>query len=89
MEPADTPVRYAISPVRYVVYVKVMSVTLRERLVSARMVNEEVQEIRESLGWFVHFDGSREALFFGHERPDFYQGNTVRITFERIFDAKS
>jgi hypothetical protein len=40
-------------------------------------------------GWFVHFEGSHESIFLGQERPKFNPGDTVRITFERISDAKS
>ena len=82
MEPTD-------APVRYVIFAKVVSVTLRDQLLSARKVDDHVQEVRESLGWFVHFAGSREALFFGHVRPKFNQGDIVRITFERYANAKS
>ena len=37
-----------------------------------------------SLGWFVHFDGSHELLYFGDERPEFEKGDLVKITFEKV-----
>jgi hypothetical protein len=35
----------------------------------------------------VTFSGSHEALFFGHDKPDFNPGDKVKITFERIISA--
>lgn len=37
-----------------------------------------------SRGWFVAFQGSYEALFFGEERPEFQPGDRIKITFEKI-----
>ena len=42
---------------------------------------------RYSIGWYVTFSGSHEALFFGHTKPDFNPGDNVKITFERIAHA--
>lgn len=33
--------------------------------------------------WFVHFDGSREAIGFGSE-PHYNVGDRVKITFEKV-----
>lgn len=41
---------------------------------------------RYSLGWYVTFAGSHEALFFGKEEPAFDIGDRIKITFERISD---
>lgn len=41
---------------------------------------------RYSLGWYVTFSGSHEALFFGYDKPDFNPGDKVKITFARITD---
>lgn len=38
---------------------------------------------RYSLGWYVTFSGSHEALFFGHTKPNFNPGDKVKIIFER------
>jgi hypothetical protein len=32
--------------------------------------NGEAITIMENLGWFVHFEGSWEALFVGYEKPE-------------------
>jgi len=35
------------------------------------------------LGWFVHFEGSHESLYFGEEKPEAQVGDTatIRISF--------
>lgn len=35
-----------------------------------------------SKGWFVAFEGSYEALFFGHVEPNFKVGDKVKIRIE-------
>lgn len=37
-----------------------------------------------SRGWFVQFQGSYEALFFGREIPELEEGDFVKISFEKI-----
>lgn len=36
-----------------------------------------------SLGWFVHFEGSWEALYLGQEKPDLQTGDEVIITIRK------
>lgn len=43
----------------------------------------------ESLGWYVLFEGSGECLYFGETRPELSVGDKVKITFERVRNAKS
>lgn len=43
--------------------------------------------IGRSLGWFVHFEGSRESIHFGFEKPDIEVGDKFKITFEKVQDA--
>ena len=40
--------------------------------------------------WFVHFDGSRESMAFGHksEPKPFEIGDEVEITFRKVKHAK-
>lgn len=33
-------------------------------------------------GWYVAFEGSYEALYFGMEEPDFKVGDLINIRFE-------
>lgn len=42
----------------------------------------------DSLGWYVLFEGSGECLYFGETRPELNVGDKVKITFERIHNAK-
>jgi len=39
---------------------------------------------KESLGWFVHFEGSYEAIYLGDSRPNFNPGDKVKVTFEKV-----
>jgi len=34
-------------------------------------------------GWFVHFEGSRESLNFGLERPVWEVGDVIEISFHK------
>lgn len=37
-----------------------------------------------SRGWFIAFEGSYEALFFDDTKPDFEEGDLVKITFAHV-----
>lgn len=47
----------------------------------------QVYQIAED--WHVHFEGSRESLNFGKEKPPYEVGEEIRITFEKVNHAKS
>jgi hypothetical protein len=38
---------------------------------------------KASLGWYIHLEGSYEALYVGVERPVLQQGDRVSITIEK------
>jgi hypothetical protein len=42
---------------------------------------EAIYQPKGSPNWFVHFEGSREALSFGEEKPEWEVGDKVHITF--------
>lgn len=42
-----------------------------------------------SRGWFMYLVGSWEGLYVGEVKPAFAHGDTVRITFEKVEDAKA
>jgi hypothetical protein len=42
---------------------------------------EAIYQCKDLPDWWVHFEGSREALSFGTDRPDWYVGDKVHITF--------
>ncbi len=48
---------------------------------------QEIKWLNQPDGWFVHFEGSRESLNFGIERPQWEVGQQIKITFEGL-DAK-
>lgn len=35
-------------------------------------------------GYFVNFEGSQERMNFGVEPPQWSEGDTIKITFERL-----
>lgn len=37
-----------------------------------------------TLGWFVVFQGSREALYVGETKPAWQRGDQVKIIFEKV-----
>lgn len=53
--------------------------------VSAKVVN--IVWRNQPDGWFVHFDGSRESLNFGIERPPWDIDDVIHITFEKVSNA--
>lgn len=36
------------------------------------------------LGWYVHLDGSQEALHVGDEQPTLAPGDSVRVAIQRL-----
>ena len=66
--------------VRYVIYSSVVSVEEHKRIVS---VSKDGVAIEETLGWFVHIQGSFEALFLSLEEPNLKSGDEIRITLEK------
>jgi hypothetical protein len=68
----------------YVVYTTVVAVRehVRNRHISGAGPDAIFQT--ETLGWFVHFAGSYEAIHMGPDKPEFAQGDRVKITFEKV-----
>lgn len=44
---------------------------------------EAVLDRVESLGWYVHFEGSWEAVFLGFDKPDLDAGDEVEIVIRK------
>ena len=44
-------------------------------------VVEAIYQPTGATNWFVHFEGSREALSFGPDKPEWEVGDRVHITF--------
>lgn len=39
------------------------------------------------IGWFVHFEGSWEAIYLGTEKPDLKSGDPIQIQIRKDPDA--
>lgn len=82
MESVEEPLRIV-----YTVYSTVKRVEeVFQTCTSYKNEKGEYETIKESLGWFVNFDGSWESICFGGDRPQFNKGDKIKITFERIED---
>ena len=66
---------------RYTVRAKVKRVFEQKDKKYQRGVGEGATFIERSAGWYVVFDGSWEALYFGTEAPDFAANDEVEISF--------
>lgn len=66
MESVEAEVKKHTIHICYAIYAKIVSIKW--------MNNPD--------GWFVHFEGSRESLNFGIERPLWSEGQVVKITFQ-------
>lgn len=73
---------------------KVIAVEEKTRALAAVLKGHRVDEHgqkfpvwevpRESIGWFVSMEGSRESLFVGTDRPDLEAGHTLEVTLRRV-----
>ena len=87
MEPVKAPLK-----INYAIYSK--AETVEERFSWSYKIdpdNEKGPMLKikgPSQGWFVVFEGSREALHFGDEKPNFDVGDEIKITFEKVNNAK-
>jgi hypothetical protein len=70
--------------INYVVLATVKAVHEGTEVVGVGFDGGKVSFARRSLGWFVNFEHSHEALFLGHEKPSLVPGDKVKITFERL-----
>lgn len=77
MEPVKTPITYTIEA-------KALKVEECFETLRVDKVGDEVMTQKQSLGWFVHFQGSHESIFFGDAKPDFNAGDIVKISFQRV-----
>lgn len=48
---------------------KVMKLEERKRVISGKKVGDDAVLTSQTIGWFVHFEGSYESLFVGYEKP--------------------
>ena len=69
---------------RYVFYSRVTRVFEHNPVVRAYS-NSEGDTITEtrSFGWFIHLEGSYEALHIGNVKPGLVVGDRVKVTVEK------
>lgn len=71
---------------RYVLHAKVLDVSERvviayKNLAEAK-TEAQVEREEKSIGWFIHLEGSREALFLSMTKPEINKGDTVKVSIE-------
>jgi len=69
--------------IKYVIATTVIGIDEQFRKVWISGIGNETVFREHSLGWFVHLDGSNEAICLGDERPAFKVGDAIRITIEK------
>lgn len=74
---------------RYKVKTKIAGLEFKKRIVGFHQTGEIDQQGKpiylseeEGLGWYVTFEGSRESLFIGWEKPEGIVGSPATITLE-------
>lgn len=76
MEPTQTTIIYRINTT-------VRGVSQRTEAVYVTGQGKEAVFSEVVKGWYVHFDGSRESIYLGMEKPDLEIGSEVEITIKR------
>ena len=79
MEPVKTPLK-----INYAIHTKVKRVWEEKEKKWLRGFGDDALYEATSKGWFIAFEGSYEALFFGHDEPSFKPGDAIKITFEKV-----
>jgi hypothetical protein len=74
----------AMERINYVVFATVKAVHEGTEVVGVGFQGGKASFARKSIGWFVNFEHSHEALFLGNEKPVLSAGDRVKITFERL-----
>lgn len=70
--------------INYNIFTKVTKIEEAFEQVHLSGSGEAAVFTKKSLGWFVTFEGSYEALYFGDTKPTLTVGKTVKITFMEI-----
>lgn len=70
--------------VEYKVITQVVEVKEHFRQQWVRGHGKDAEFIAVSLGWFVWFKGSFEALYLGDREPPFKSGDTVSIILRKV-----
>jgi hypothetical protein len=76
---------------RIIFHSRIVKLERRERVRSVEVIDRNkpvngnnVVQANEDLGWFIAFEGSREALYVGEEKPEGLAiGDLMKITLEK------
>lgn len=63
---------------------KVRSIIEHSKRVYIKGIGKEAEFEDESKGWFLHLEGSWEAIYVGVTRPDIEKGDTVLISISKL-----
>lgn len=69
---------------RYIFYTTVIEVFEKFQPVYQGGIGDDSIFKDKSMGWFIHFVGSWEALHVGPDKPDMEKGDKVKITLEKV-----
>jgi hypothetical protein len=69
---------------RWVTHTRVLSVRKEMRKIYLSGFGEEAKFREQSLGWYMHLEGSYESLHLGFEKPEIHAGDRVKITVEKV-----
>ena len=71
----------------FAIFTRVAHVAERFKTIHVSGVGKDAIMKEISLGWYIRFEGSQEAVFVGRDRPQVESGDHYKITFERLPDA--
>lgn len=74
--------------VAYTIYTSVDKVFQHKHRIYRGGLGKDAVYEEVPAGWYIHLAGSREALFLGMMQPELEQFDQVKITIERIDNAK-
>ena len=69
--------------VRYTFYTNVQRIEHRTRKRYVSGVGDKARFVDEDLGYWLHLEGSYEALFLGLEEPTIHTHDLIKVTFEK------
>jgi hypothetical protein len=64
--------------------VKSVSRRTTQRYIPGSGLGKDARFRELDLGWYVHLDGSQEALHLGAEQPELAPGDSIKVTLERL-----
>lgn len=79
MESTKAPLK-----INYSIWTKIVKIEESFESIHVSGSGEAAIFTKKSLGWFVTFEGSYEALYFGNTKPILNVGKTVKITFQEV-----